>query len=199
MRRKLVLALTVVLLFALTSCGGKAEAYENFINLVDEGKIVEAYEYWTAEGEEAFGDSDYKDIANYREYVNAVGPYLAGEPVRLSTKISILSDLPSDFLDTAKYLEEMDDLLDDMEAEYTDPTETHYDNVAKLKFDGEEFEFSMGSSGDEGVVNWAVKDGKITHGTGGGDRFDYTFTFTEKGVEVISDNDMALYAGTYLK
>ena len=199
MKKKVLIALIVVLAFALTACGGKKEAYETFISYVDNGQIVEAYEFWETEGEEIFGESDYKDIKNYRNYVKAVGPYVAGEPVRLSTSISYLAEIPYDFMETEKYIEEMDDLLDGIKYEFTDPTETYYDNVAKLKLDGEDFRFVMGTLGDSGCINWVVKDGKILYGTGSGDRFDYTFTFTETGIEVTSDTEGALYAGTYLK
>ena len=200
MKKIVSLFLVLILCFALTSCSSaKKEAYNEFTGLVNAGKLTEAQEYWNTECEEIFGDDEYEDIQDYNLYVSGVADYKAGVPVRFSDKMWTLSLISSDFLDTKAILEEMDDLLENMDCEFVDPTEVYYDNTAKLKFKGEDFSFYLGSHGDEGPVSWAVNYGKIVYGTGAGENFLYTFTFTEEGVEVTSDNKLALYKGTYYK
>lgn len=199
MKRILCVVSVLIMVFTMTACGGKKDAYDKFVGLVNEGNLTEAQDYWEQECEAIFGDKDYEDIAHYRDYVRAVADYKAGEPIRLSTRISILSDVPKDFLDTADVIEEMDDILDDMEGKYVDYSETYYGNVAKLKLDGEEFSFSMGSLGDDGVVNWAIENGNVKYGVTDGSKFRYTIEFTDKGVEVSDEEDIALYSGTYIK
>lgn len=123
---------TVILLLSLTACGGdkKGEFYEQFVSLVENGEYEKAVDFWYSDYGNYFSGSyqefeteflAYKDLSDYLNYAKALKAYQNDTCQSLDDTLYRLEGVAPDFLDTAKYLDEITAILNPLNGVYENP------------------------------------------------------------------------------
>ena len=158
-----------------------------------------------------FSLGDFKDSDQYLQqaggvlYDNALGKYLAGEPVYLEQTLTELEKLPSEFRDVEKYKKEISSLVHKYDGRYYRYVGSKYLDSCEFTFNGEEYHFyytwgvnTYNYDKYNLKIMWAVKNGKVVYGEARTYTDMLKFTPTSKGMKVTSKDD-SRYVGSYTK
>lgn len=137
------------------------ELYSQMVALVDGEKYQEAYEYWNDNCGD-FYTLDYKDLADYYHYANALKDYKKEKPVFVNQVVDALREVSPNFKDTTALMNLYEPVAD-LDGTYVKPDEE------KLFGMSSSLEYQIIVDDDSvRVISWSKYRNEVVADYGGG-------------------------------